>query len=131
MEAVSQDKQREVEFDADLAVRADRDKDGVEIEIDNTENAEELRAKIEEELSHKVPGDIVRLDDEPPRTVGVAQSDLEVEDVLTAVSDLDVTVSVDEEGIKQSGFTQQENPRKQTHDDDVAGQHADGWMLRE
>lgn len=131
MEAVSQDRQREVEFDADLAVRAESDKDGVEIEFDNTENAEELRAKIEDELSHKVPGDIVRLDDEPPRTVGVAQSDLEVEDVLTAVSDLDVTVSVDEKGIKQSGFAQQENPRKQTHDDDVAGQHADGWMLRE
>jgi hypothetical protein len=131
IEAVSSDRRRDAEVEADLAVRGDGKNDGVEIEFDNTTNAEELRAKIEEELSHKVPGEIVRLDDEPPRTVGVAQSDLEVEDILTAVSDLDVTVAVDEHGVERSMFTQQENPRKQTHDDDIAGKHADGWMLRD
>jgi hypothetical protein len=131
IEAVSSDRRRDAEVEADLAVRGDGKNDGVEIEFDNTTNAEELRAKIEDELSHKVPGEIVRLDDEPPRTVGVAQSDLEVEDILTAVSNLDVTVAVDEHGVERSMFTQQENPRKQTHDDDIAGKHADGWMLRD
>lgn len=92
----------------------------MEIELSAAEHVQELRSTLEQRVD-----DVRVIDDDTP----TIRSPAVPEEVKRAVRDAGIQTTFDRESFAELNSVSEVSRKESTHDKDLAGYHADGWML--